>query len=94
MNCFWKDVEGQVMTRYFALDEYPIYIKAGAVLPMYNDKVMNLNGKDETIVLNVIPGKTSSEFTLYEDNGDNKIIIRGICSRLLFTLKRRAQNRR
>lgn len=60
------------MTRYFALDEYPIYIKAGAVLPMYNDKVMNLNGKDETIVLNVIPGKTSSEFTLYEDNGDDK----------------------
>ena len=63
---------GQVLTRYFALDEYPIYIKAGAVLPMYNDKVMNLNGKDETIVLNVIPGKTSSEFTLYEDNGDDK----------------------
>ena len=39
---------------------------------MYNDKVMNLNGKDETIVLNVIPGKTSSEFTLYENNGDDK----------------------
>ena len=58
---------------------------------MYNDKVMNLNGKDETIVLNVIPGKTSSEFTLYEDNGDDKNYQRNLL-RLLFTLKRRAQN--
>lgn len=63
---------GQELTRYFALDEYPIYMKAGAVLPMYNDEVMNLNGKDETIVLNVIPGKASSSFNMYEDNGDDK----------------------
>ena len=55
-----KDVaRGTSIDSLFRLDEYPIYIKAGAVLPMYNDKVMNLNGKDETIVLNVIPGKTS-----------------------------------
>lgn len=63
---------GQTVTRYFALDEYPIYMKAGAVLPMYTDKVMNLNGNDETIVLNVFPGEASSEFNVYEDNGDDK----------------------
>ncbi|WP_334168086.1 TIM-barrel domain-containing protein [Phocaeicola paurosaccharolyticus] len=63
---------GQEITRYFALDEYPIYMKAGSIIPMYNEKVMNLNGKDEDIVINIIPGTGNNSFQLYEDNGDDK----------------------
>ena len=59
----------QIVTRNFKLDEYPIYMKSGAIIPMYNDKVMNLNRTDEAIILNIIPGETSSDFILYEDNG-------------------------
>lgn len=44
------------MERPFAIDEYPIYVKAGAVLPMYTRKVMNLNGNDEEVVVTVFPG--------------------------------------
>lgn len=62
----------QIVTRNFKLDEYPIYMKSGAIIPMYNDKVMNLNRTDEAIILNIIPGETSSDFILYEDNGDDK----------------------
>lgn len=63
---------GQVVERSFALDEYPIYVKAGAVLPMYTDEVMNLSGNDETVVVTVFPGAKAGAFQLYEDNGNDK----------------------
>ena len=58
---------GQVVERSFALDEYPVYVKAGAVLPMYTDEVMNLSGNDETVVVTVFPGAAADTFQLYED---------------------------
>ena len=63
---------GQVVERSFALDEYPVYVKAGSVLPMYTDEVMNLSGNDETVVVTVFPGAASGDFRLYEDNGNDK----------------------
>ena len=62
---------GRVVERTFALDEYPVYVKAGAVLPTYDDTVKNLNANDEKIVLTVFPGG-SGAFSMYEDNGDDK----------------------
>lgn len=63
----------QIIERYFSIDEYPIYIKAGSILPMYSEEVMNLNNNDETLVLTVFPGgKGNSSFTVYEDNGNDK----------------------
>lgn len=62
---------GHIAERSFALDEYPVYVKAGAVLPMYNDTVKNLNANDEEVVLTVFPGG-NGEFSMYEDNGDDK----------------------
>ena len=64
---------GQIVERPFAIDEYPIYVKAGAVLPMYTSKVMNLNGNDEEVVITVFPGGNgASSFSFYEDNGNDK----------------------
>ena len=62
---------GRTVERTFALDEYPVYVRAGAILPMYGDKVKNLNANDEEILLTLFPGG-SGEFSLYEDNGDDK----------------------
>lgn len=62
---------GRTVERTFALDEYPVYVRAGAILPMYGDKVKNLNANDEEILLTLFPGG-SDEFSLYEDNGDDK----------------------
>lgn len=63
----------KIITRSFALDEYPVYIKAGTILPMYTDDVMNLNDCNERIVATVFPGKAgNSNFILYEDNGNDK----------------------
>ena len=51
----------QIINRYFAIDEYPIYIKAGSVLPMYSDEVMNLNNNDEDIVVTIFPGSNETK---------------------------------
>lgn len=61
---------GQTIERSFAIDEYPIYMKAGSILPFY-DKVKNLQSNDEPVVVTVFPGNKGS-FSMYEDNGNDK----------------------
>lgn len=60
---------GQVVERPFAIDEYPLYLKAGSILPFYG-KVDNLNSNKEEINVTVFPGDKGS-FTMYEDNGND-----------------------
>ena len=62
---------GKVVNRHFALDEYGVYIKAGAVLPFYGDEVENLNSNDEDIYVTVFPGGNGC-FSMYEDAGNDK----------------------
>lgn len=62
---------GQTIERTFRLDEYPIYVKAGSILPFYNKEVKNLKSNDEAIEVTVFPGMKGS-FEMYEDNGNDK----------------------
>ena len=68
---------GRIVERTFALDEYPVFywvtffFGVHRRLPMYGDTVKNLNANDEEILLTLFPGG-SGEFSLYEDNGDDK----------------------
>jgi len=64
---------GRTLSRSFAPDEYGIYIKAGAVLPMYAEGVRRLDRNDEAIELYVFPGgnESGSTCTIYEDGGDS-----------------------
>lgn len=62
---------GAVVKRHFALDEYGVYIKAGAVLPFYGEEVNNLNSNDEDIYVTVFPGGEGC-FEMYEDAGNDK----------------------
>lgn len=61
---------GQSVKRNFHIDEYPLYVKAGSVIPTYG-KVKNLRNNDEPINVNVYPG-TKGSFSMYEDNGNDK----------------------
>lgn len=66
---------GQTVKRKFAIDETPVYIKAGSVIPMARG-LKNLAGNDQAYELNVYPGANGS-FTIYEDNGnDNDYLTR------------------
>lgn len=62
---------GQTVERSFMLDEYPVYVKAGAILPLY-EKVKNLRRNDETVVVHVFPGNGHSAFDFYEDHGNDQ----------------------
>ncbi len=62
---------GQSLDRKFTLSEYPVYVKAGAVIPMYGREVRNLQSPISAYTLAVMPG-ASGEGTIYEDAGDDK----------------------
>ena len=62
---------GQTVERQFSMDEYPVYVKAGSILPYYG-KVKNLSGTEQPVIVRVFPGADKDEFTLYEDNGEDK----------------------
>jgi alpha-glucosidase (family GH31 glycosyl hydrolase) len=61
---------GQTIERKFLINEYPIYVKAGAIIPMYDDQVKNLQENSNDLIVKVFPG---GNFTtkLYEDEGNN-----------------------
>ena len=61
---------GQTLTRAFQLDETPVYVKAGSVIPEYGE-IDNLRRNDNDITLAIYPGQRG-EFRMYEDNGNDK----------------------
>lgn len=70
--CSGTTFEGnQTIHRSFALDEMPVYVKSGAIIPLY-DKVKNLTSNNDSIIVTVFPGNTENQFTLYEDAGNDK----------------------
>jgi alpha-glucosidase (family GH31 glycosyl hydrolase) len=58
---------GKVITRKYALNDIPVFVKAGSIIPMY-PKVNNLDSVGDKIILNIIPG-ISSEIFIYDDDG-------------------------
>lgn len=57
-------------TDYFAQNETPWFVKAGAVIPC-NPHIDNLKTPAETTILKVFPGDNGTG-TLYEDDGDSE----------------------
>ncbi|MDP4276125.1 MAG: glycoside hydrolase family 31 protein [Bacteroidota bacterium] len=62
---------GQTVERSFAITEYPVYVKAGSIIPMYDDSIMNLQTEPDRIRLGIFPGG-EGKGRLYEDNDDDK----------------------
>ena len=63
---------GQMVTRNFKIDEYPLYVKAGAIIPQYTDCHQHVGGTDWTqFDLMIYPG-ADGDFTMYYDDGDDK----------------------
>jgi alpha-glucosidase (family GH31 glycosyl hydrolase) len=70
---------GQTVKRKFLLNEYPVYVKAGSIIPMY-PKVDNLEVSIKGLVISVFPGKRNTEAILYEDAGNDLGYKKGECS--------------
>lgn len=60
---------GRKTSVYRRLDEYPVFAKAGAIVPTEDDMGDNKLGLRECMTVYVFPGD-NGEFTLYEDEGD------------------------
>ncbi len=61
---------GQEINREFAIEEYPIYIKVGAILPMYVN-AKNLSKEPESMMLGVF-AQSNDDCFIYEDAGNSK----------------------
>lgn len=61
---------GQQIDRKFTIEEYPIYVKAGAVIPTY-PTVKNLENAPEETIIGVFPGADGTA-EIYEDAGNSK----------------------
>ena len=61
---------GQIIDRKFLINEYPVYVKAGTILPMYSDQVSNLQENNKNLIIKIFPGGSFST-KLYEDNWDD-----------------------
>lgn len=88
-GCDWYELSsgtmlkgGQTMERRFLLDEYPVYVKAGSIIPQYGD-VKNLRNNDEAVTVTVYPGNVNTQFYMYEDNGNDKQYATAYASTLL-----------
>ncbi len=66
---------GSVVKRAFTIDEIPVYVKAGSIIPM-QPKVKNLEEKTDKIILSVFPGNSGSA-SMYEDEGNNQNFKKG-----------------
>ncbi|MCR5696750.1 MAG: DUF5110 domain-containing protein [Marinilabiliaceae bacterium] len=63
---------GQVHERRFLIDEYPVYVKAGSIIPTTGTDVKNLASCDDKICIDIYPGAKESEGVFYEDNGNDR----------------------
>jgi alpha-glucosidase (family GH31 glycosyl hydrolase) len=86
------DESGKWLDKYTArLDICPVFVRGGAIIPMYPD--MNYVGEKPTdvLTLELYPGGNSS-FTLYEDDGLTRDYKKGECAETRISLKKDARS--
>lgn len=73
---------GQMIVRSYKLDEYPVFVKAGTILPLYKE-ARNLNSTDTEMEVVLFPGM-KSEFSLYEDEGNTQDYATRYCTTKMY----------
>ncbi len=63
---------GTVRTLYYAIDENPWYVKAGAIIPLAEEGIQNLQETTDAWRIYVAPGVGKSTYTRYEDDGESQ----------------------
>lgn len=75
-GCDWYDMAhrkmekgGTVRTLYYSIDQNSWFVKAGAIIPMAEEGIQNLQEKSNALRIYVAPGAGKSSYTHYEDDG-------------------------
>jgi alpha-D-xyloside xylohydrolase len=79
---FWtgqRHAGGQSVARDYALDEFPLHVRAGSIVPMGPDVQHTGERLDAPWEIRVYPGADTG-FTLYDDDGETYAYERGECS--------------
>lgn len=71
---------GTTLTRCFSLDEIPVYLRAGAVIPMQPPMKNSSERAADPLILAIAPGDTGST-EVYEDEGNTVGYKRDRCAR-------------
>ena len=61
---------GQVISAITPLDQLPLYVRAGSILPLGPDEEWSTEKPTDPMELRIYPG-ANGDFTLYEDENDN-----------------------
>ena len=72
---------GQTIDRHVPIDELPLYVRAGSIVPIGPDVQYTSEQPWNNLTLNIYPG-ADADFTLYEDEGDNYNYERGECTEI------------
>jgi alpha-glucosidase (family GH31 glycosyl hydrolase) len=75
---------GRYVTAAAPLDTLPLYVRAGAIIPLAPER-SSTGGAWEELTLAVYPGDGPSAFTLYEDDGESLAFERGQFTETTFT---------
>ncbi len=81
----------RVVTRPFTLDEIPIYVKAGTILPQENPLTQARISKVDPLIVTIFPGDSGS-YSLYEDEGNTEGYRRGVFARTPVVFRHTAPN--
>ena len=84
---FWTNEKingGQEIEKATTIDEIPLYIKAGSIVPFGPQVQYATEKKWDNLEIRIYPG-ANSEFTLYEDENDNYNYEKGLYSTITFT---------
>ena len=84
---FWTNEKvngGQEIAKATTIDEIPLYIKAGSIIPFGPQVQYATEKKWDNLEIRVYPG-ANGEFTLYEDENDNYNYEKGVYSTISFT---------
>ncbi len=63
---------GSVKTLYYAIDENPWLVKAGAIIPLAEEGIQNLQEATNAWRIYVSPGRGNSKYVRYEDDGQSQ----------------------
>jgi alpha-glucosidase (family GH31 glycosyl hydrolase) len=78
---------GKDIKQNYALDQVPVFIKAGSIIPTQTPKLRITGSILDTLILTVYPDQTAS-FNLYEDEGNNEDYRKNIYSFTRFTYQK------
>ena len=73
--------DGRDVDLKVALDKLPVFVRAGAILPMYPEVLYDGEKPKDRVTFDVYPQAGASSFTLYEDDGNTRRYQQGASSR-------------